>query len=91
MCVLDLNQAQVIDQLETLAQSCNLSVFKTPSEDEPSTVNAFLSIEDFFFEVSININGEITDVKFSIFSEPAKVCLFFTFNYQTQNLKKYFS
>jgi hypothetical protein len=63
----------VIDQLEALAQSSGLMVYKTPSEEEPSTVNAFLNTDDFYFEVSINIRGEITDVKFSIFSEPAQV------------------
>jgi hypothetical protein len=72
-----LTQAQVIDQLNNFAQSCNLSVYSTPSEEEPSTVNAFLSNEDFFFGVSISLNGEITDVKFSLFSEEAKV----TFNF----------
>lgn len=69
----DLNQAQVIDQLENLAQSSGLLVCKTPSEEEPTTVNAFLTTDDFFFEVSVNIRGEITDVKFTIFSEPAMV------------------
>lgn len=68
----NLNQGQVIEQLENLAQSCNLGVFKTPSEEDPSTVNAFLNTDDFFFEVLVNISGEITEVKFSIFSEPAK-------------------
>ena len=68
----NLSQAQVIEQLENLAQSCNLGVFKTPSEEDPNTVNAFLSTDDFFFEVSVNLEGEITEVKFSIFSEPAK-------------------
>ena len=72
-----MTQAQVIDQLNNFAQSCNLSVYSTPSEEEPSTVNAFLSNEDFFFGVSISLNGEITDVKFSLFSEEAKV----TFNF----------
>jgi hypothetical protein len=72
----DLNQAQVIDQLENLAQSSGLLVYKTPSEDEPTTVNAFLNTDDFYFEVSVNVTGQITDVKFSIFSEPAMVsCL----------------
>lgn len=70
---IDLNQAQVIDQLNNFAQSCSLSVYTTPSEEEPTTVNAFLSNEDFFFSVWISVNGEITDVKFSLFSEEAKV------------------
>ena len=68
-----MTQAQVIEQLENLAQSCNLGLFKTPSEEDANTVNAFLNTDDFFFEVSISISGEITEVKFSIFSEPAKV------------------
>ena len=67
-----MSQAQVIEQLKNLAQACNLGVFETPSEDDPSTINAFLSTDDFFFEIAINISGEITEVKFSIFSEPAK-------------------
>jgi hypothetical protein len=70
---IDLNQTQVIDQLENLAKSSGLGVCKTPHEEEPTTVNAFLNTEDFYFEVSINLKGEITDVKYSIFSEPAKV------------------
>ncbi len=68
-----MTQAQVIEQLENFGTSCNLGVFKTPSEDDPTTVNAFLNTDDFFFEVSVNTNGEITEVKFSIFSEAAKV------------------
>ena len=75
-----MTQAQVIDQLNNFAQSCNLSVYSTPSEEEPSTVNAFLSNEDFFFGVSISLNGEITDVKFSLFSEEAKVTFNFLIN-----------
>lgn len=47
----------MIEQLENLAQSCNLGVFKTPSEEDPNTVNAFLSTDDFFFEVSVNLEG----------------------------------
>ncbi len=71
----------MIDQLNNFAQSCNLSVFSSPSEEEPSTVNAFLeSNEDFFFGVSISLNGEITDVKFSLFSEEAKVTFNFLIN-----------
>ena len=69
----DLNQAQVIDQLENLAQSNGLRVYKTPSEEEPTTVNAFLSTDDFYFDISVKITGEISDAKFSIFSEPAMV------------------
>ena len=63
----------MIEQLENFAQSCNLGVFKTPSEEDQTTVNAFLNTDDFFFEVSVNMSGEITEVKFSIFSEAAKV------------------
>jgi hypothetical protein len=63
----------VIDQLENLAQSSGLMVYKTPCEEDPQTVNAFLNTDDFYFEVSVNLKGEITDVKFSICSEPAKV------------------
>ncbi|RNA28662.1 mediator of RNA polymerase II transcription subunit 1, partial [Brachionus plicatilis] len=66
-----LNQAQVIDQLENLAQSCSLLIYKTPSEEDPNTLNAFLTTDDFYFEVAIALSGEITDAKFSIFSEPA--------------------
>ncbi|CAF0705814.1 unnamed protein product [Brachionus calyciflorus] len=66
-----LNQAQVIDQLENLATTCNLLIFKHPSEEDPNTVNAFLTTDDFYFEVTISLSGEITDAKFSIFSEPA--------------------
>jgi surface antigen len=68
----NLNQKQIIDHLENLAQSSGLMVFKTPSEEDPATINAFLNTDDFYFEVSINSKGEITDVKFSICSEPAK-------------------
>ncbi len=50
-----------------------MGVFKTPSEDDPTTVNAFLNTDDFFFEVSVSAHGYITEVKFSIFSEAAKV------------------
>ena len=71
----------MIDQLENLAKSSGLGVCKTPSEEEPTTVNAFLNTDDFYFEVSINIKGEIIDVKFSIFSEPAKVLHFAIFFY----------
>lgn len=71
--ILDLNQAQVIDQLENLAQSNGLRVYKTPSEEEPTTVNAFLSTDDFYLDISVKITGEISDVKFSILSEPARV------------------
>ena len=69
----DLSQAQVIDQLENLAHSSGLNVYKITSEEDPTTINAFLNTDDFYFEVSINSHGEITDVKFSIFSEPAQV------------------
>ena len=63
----------MIDQLENLAQSNGLRVYKTPSEEEPSSVNAFLSTDDFYFDISVKITGEISDVKFSILSEPAMV------------------
>ena len=48
----------MIEQLKNLAQSCNLGVFETPSEEDPSIINAFLSTDDFFFEIAININGK---------------------------------
>ena len=94
----------MIEQLENFAHTCGLKVYKTPSEEEATTVNAFLNTDDFFFEVSVSINGkqhththhpivsnlltnsidlllgEITDVKFSIFSEKPKVSLFFKDN-----------
>lgn len=66
--------------MNNFAQSCNLNVYTTPSEDEPSTVNAFLSHDDFFFEISIKLNGEIIDVKFSLFSDHAKVIYFYSFS-----------
>ena len=75
----DLDQNQVIEQLETLAHSSGLMIYKTPSE-EPHTINAFLTADDFFFEVSVNKAGIITDVKFSIFSEPAQVGIIFVFS-----------
>lgn len=62
----------MIDQLENLAKANGLGVFKTPCEEEPSTVNAFLNTDDFYFEVSVNLAGQIVDVKFSIFNETAK-------------------
>jgi hypothetical protein len=58
--------------LENLAKANGLGVFKTPCEEEPSTVNAFLNTDDFYFEVSVNLAGQIVDVKFSIFNETAK-------------------
>jgi hypothetical protein len=48
----------VIEQLENFAQTCGLKVYKTPSEEEATTVNAFLNTDDFFFEVSVSINGK---------------------------------
>ena len=46
-----------MDHLENLAQSSGLMVLKTQSDEDSSTVNAFLNTEDFFFEVSINLKG----------------------------------
>ena len=63
----------MIDQLENLAKSSGLNVCKTPSEEDPTIVNAFLNTDDFYFEVCVNLRGHIVDVKFSIFSESAKV------------------
>lgn len=63
----------MIDQLENLAQASSLMIYKTPSDEDPNTVNAFLNTDDFYFEVCVNMHGEITDVKFSIFSDPAQV------------------
>ena len=48
-------------------------MFKVPSEVDPATMNVFLNTDDFYFEISVSLNGEITDVKFSLFSEAAKV------------------
>ena len=54
----DLNQTQVIEEMENLAQSSSLNVYKMPSEEDPTTINAFLNTDDFYFEVSINSRGE---------------------------------
>ena len=63
----------MIDQLENLAQSNGLRVYKTPSEEEPTTVNAFLNTDDFYFDISVKITGEISDVKFAFFTESPTV------------------
>lgn len=70
-----MNQTQVNDQLENLAQSFNLTIYKTPSEEDPNVLKAYLATEDFYFEVTIALSGEIIDAKFSIFSEPLTVSL----------------
>jgi len=44
--------------MENLAQSSSLNVYKMPSEEDPTTINAFLNTDDFYFEVSINSRGE---------------------------------
>jgi hypothetical protein len=66
-------------------------VYKTPSEDDPTTVNAFLTADDFYFEVAINIRGEITDVKFSIFSETAQVSCYRHSIFKLQRLIRHFN
>ena len=69
----NLNQNQIVEQLEKFAQSTHgLQVYKAASEEDASTVNVFLSADDFYFEVTISVTGEIVDVKFSLFSETAK-------------------
>jgi hypothetical protein len=70
-----LNQTQIVDQLEMLAYSNGLTIFKTPSEEDVSAVRVFLNAEDFFFEIFVNATGQIVDVKYSIFKESAKVTI----------------
>ena len=54
----DLNQNQVIEQLEKFVLTTPvLQFYKVPHEEDPTTSNVFLSADDFYFEVSINVAG----------------------------------
>ena len=54
----DLNQNQVIEQLEKFVLTTPvLQFYKVPNEEDPTTTNVFLSADDFYFEVAINISG----------------------------------
>lgn len=67
-----MNQHQVSEQLESLAQSSNLGFSKLQSKDS-SNIIAYLHSDDFYFEVPIGPQGEIIDVKFSMYNEPLQV------------------
>ncbi len=69
----DLSQNQVSEQLESLSHSTKLGFSKLPSKDDQNTLTAFLHADEFYFEIPININGEIGDVKFAMFHEPPQV------------------
>jgi hypothetical protein len=72
----DLSQNQVSEQLESLSQSTKLGFSKLPSKDDQNTLTAFLHSDEFYFEIPINVTGEIGDVKFAMFHEPPQVSFY---------------
>lgn len=49
----------MIEQLEKFVLTTPvLQFYKVPHEEDPTTTNVFLSADDFYFEVSINVSGE---------------------------------